>query len=412
MKVCVVSQDEETDSLFRRVSLSAPDVKVEVMRSGAERCAADLYVWDLAGLSDIPTLAEVPDETQHVFLLVAADLLPLHRRLPGAAIRVLLKPLQELVLTRFIEDARARWAARQQTGQEPLRSGRDDYLQCLLLASLRLQQHATDRANFVVRALQDLWAPLTAADGYCAILLHHASGALTSDQMEAARELQASVQRARRTANLLAQLSLDTVYSQPPLLAPGDVASCLEAAAAAGQASARAKEITLAKRLRPAGGTLYFDAAQIEQALSTLLENAYRFTPRGGSVALKAYPVSWGIRDSRLRGADGQWFVAEPSGDGTNAYRIDVSDQGPPVPLSAVARVFDQYSPYCGKNDRSGPGLGLATCRMAMNAHGGAAVVEPQPEGATFSLVLPYLRPEAVETAGGERQRAVRSERG
>lgn len=412
MRVCVISHDEETDGLFHRASLSTPNVTFEVLRSSAERSAADLYVWDLAGLSDIPTFTEVADETEHVFLLAPEDLLPLHRRLPGAAIRVLLKPLQELVLTRFIEDAHARWLARRQSGQEPGPSGRDEYLQCLLLASLRLQQHATDRANFIVRALQDLWAPLTAADGYCAILLHHASGALTGDQVEAARELQASVERARRTANLLAQLGLDTAYSQPPLLAPGDVVSCLEAAAAAGQASARARQITLAKQLRPAGGRLYFDAAQIEQALSTLLENAYRFTPRGGSVALKAYPVSWAIRDCRLRSADGKWFVPESSGDGTNAYRIDISDPGPPVALSAVSRVFDQYSPYCGKNDRSGPGLGLATCRMAMNAHGGAAIAEPQPEGATFSLVLPYLRPEAAETAAAEWPRAVCSERG
>jgi len=396
----LVSHDEETEAMFRRVSLRIPEVRCEVLRSAAGRGAADLCVWDLGGLRDVPTLAEVPDETQHVFLIAPEDLVPLHRRLPGAAIRILLKPLQEPVLARFLEDALARWRSRQQPAGDGRRAERDEYLQCLLLASMKLQQYATDRANFVVRALQDLWVPLTAADGYCAILLHHAANALTQDQMEAARQLQASVHRARRTANLLAQLGLDATHSHPPLLVPGDIGICIEAAVAACEAPARMKELSVVRRLVPTAGMLYFDNAQIEQSLVTLLENAFRFTPRGGEVTLKGYPVSWTVRDCPLRSADGRWFVPAPPGDGTNAYRIDVSDPGPPVPVSAVSGVFDQYSPYCGKNDRSGPGLGLATCRLAMSAHGGAAIAEPQPEGATFSLVLPFLRPEAAEAAG------------
>lgn len=386
--------------MFRRVSLRIPEARCEVLRSAAGRRAGDLYVWDLGGLREVPTLAEVPDETQHAFLLAPEDLVPLHRRLPGAAIRVLLKPLQEPVLAKFLEDGLAQWRARQQPAGDGRRTERDEYLQCLLLASLKLQQYATDRANFVVRALQDLWAPLTAADGYCAILLHHAANVLTEDQVEAARQLQASVHRARRTANLLAQLGLDAVHSQPPLLVPGDIGNCIESAVAACEPSARTKDLSVIRRVKPAFGTLYFDHAQVEQALVTLLENALRFTPRGGAVTLTGHPVSWTVRDCPLRSADGQWFVPAPPGDGANAYRIDVSDPGPSVPVSAVSGVFDQYSPYCGKNDRSGPGLGLATCRIAMNAHGGAAVAEPQSEGATFSLVLPFTRPEMAEAVG------------
>ncbi len=399
MNVCLISQDDEIDSLFRRVSIRFPEVRYTVLRTAAGRGHADLHIWDLDGIREIPTLVELGDETQHAFLLAAEDLVPLHRRLTSAAVRVLLKPVQEPVLERFLEEALARWRQRQEFAGDGRRAERDDLLQCLLLASFKLQQHATDRSNFVTRALQDLWAPLTAADGYCAILLHQAAGGLNQDQADAVRQLQASVHRARKAANLMSQLGLEAVHSQPPLLSSGDILQCIEKAAVAAAPSARAKEISLTKRLTPPFGLLYFDSSQVEQALVSLLENGVRFTPRSGSVSVKAYPVAWSIREFRLRSADGRWFRPVAGGDGTNAFRIDVSDPGPPVPLSSANRVFDQYSPYCGKNDRSGLGLGLATCRLSAFAHGGWAFVEPQAEGATFSVVLPFVRPENPEPA-------------
>ncbi len=401
MKVCLISKDEEIDGMFRRVSARFPEVTYTVIGSASNRGTADLWIWDLEGLSEIPTLLELGDETRHTFLLAAEDLVPLHRRLTSAALRVLLKPLQEPVLSRFLEDALSRWRSRAEKAEDGRRGERDDLLQCLLQAGAGLQRYATDRANLVTRALQDLWAPLTAADGYCAILLHQAAGALSRDQVEAVRQLQGSIHRARTAANVLAQLGLASVHTQPPLLISGDVLECIDRAVAAAVPSANAKEISLMKRLNPPFGCIYFDQNQMEQVLVNLLENAFRFTARAGSVTLRAYPVAWGVRKLRLRSSDDRWFVPARFEDGTDAYRIDVSDSGPPVPVESANSVFDQYSPYCGKDDRSGLGLGLATCRLAMLAHGGAAFVEPQADGATFSIVLPFVRPDEAVVSNG-----------
>ncbi len=394
MNVCLISKDEEIDGMFRRISARLTEVTCTVIECAAERGTADLYIWDLEGLSQIPTLIELGDETRHTFLLAAEDLVPLHRRLTGSAIRVLLKPVQEPVLSRFLEEALSRWRSRSESPGDSRRAERDDLLQCLLHAGAGLQRRATDRANFITRALQDLWAPLTAADGYCAILLHQSAGNLSRDQAEAVRQLQRSVHRARTAANVLAQLGLDSVHAQPLLLISSDILECIERAVAAAAPSANAKDISVVKQLDAPSGRIYFDLNQMEQVLVNLLENAFRFTPRSGSITLRAYPVAWGVRDFRLRSADDRWFVPARFEDGTDAYRMDVSDSGPPVPVESANSVFDQYSPYCGKNDRSGLGLGLAASRLTMLAHGGAAFVESRPSGATFSVVLPFVRPD------------------
>jgi signal transduction histidine kinase len=396
MDICLISKDEKLSRSFRDVTRGMPQVRFERVAGAEERPAADLYVWDFTASGETANGVDFGDEVDNAFLVRPEDMALFQERLQFAAVSVLVKPAGRAELERFLQRAFARWVWAR-TAASGRRQERDDFVECLLLASLKVQQYTTERANFVTRALQDLWAPLTAADGYCAVLAGEAVGTLNSDQVGVLLRLQTSIRHLRRIAELLVQLGMDPARGEPPSLVCGDIVAGLRRAVDTVLPSAEAKNLELTTDVQRPPQPLYFDRAQIEQVIVELLENAFRFTPRGGSVELKAYPISSPMRKFRLRSAAGTWFRPAPVAEGPNAYRVDVVDSGPAIPMENLAGVFDHYRPYSGKEDRSGTGLGLARCRMVVSAHCGEMFAEHQTAGATFSFILPFARPETTE---------------
>ena len=109
------------------------------------------------------------------------------------------------------------------------------------------------------------------------------------------------------------------------------------------------------------------DQSLLQRVLTNLLDNAIRYTPDGGQVRLEAQP----------RGR----FV-----------EVRVADTGPGIPAEARACVFDKF--YQGEQQpvrgHKGSGLGLAFCRLAVEAHGGVIWAAEGPEGgALIAFTLP-----------------------
>lgn len=107
------------------------------------------------------------------------------------------------------------------------------------------------------------------------------------------------------------------------------------------------------------------DADMILRVLTNLIENAIKHTPTGGKIT-----VSAGIT--------------------ADVIRISVTDTGPGVPLHFHEEIFDKYFRIKYVNAPNGVGLGLAFCRLAVEAHGGAiSVANGTSGGAVFSFTLP-----------------------
>jgi PAS domain S-box-containing protein len=71
---------------------------------------------------------------------------------------------------------------------------------------------------------------------------------------------------------------------------------------------------------------------------------------------------------------------------------VSVADNGPGVPLEHQSTIFNKYQRVKREGTPKGLGLGLALCRMAIEAHGGRIWVENTPGGgATFKFVLPLF---------------------
>ena len=108
------------------------------------------------------------------------------------------------------------------------------------------------------------------------------------------------------------------------------------------------------------------DAEKLRQVISNLLDNALKFTPRGGAVELRADNLE---RESVL---------------------VQVRDSGPGIAPEHLPHLFERFY----KADRSrrdqGTGLGLAIAKHIVELHGGEVGVESTlGEGSTFWFTLP-----------------------
>ena len=114
------------------------------------------------------------------------------------------------------------------------------------------------------------------------------------------------------------------------------------------------------------------DAARVAQAIRNLLQNAAKFTPRGGAVMLSL--------DADERGG----------------AVVAVRDTGVGIPADAIGRVFEPLMQAEHTRDRSrgGLGLGLALVKGLVELHGGTvtAASEGPGRGALFTIWLPLER--------------------
>jgi two-component system, sensor histidine kinase and response regulator len=73
-----------------------------------------------------------------------------------------------------------------------------------------------------------------------------------------------------------------------------------------------------------------------------------------------------------------------------------VRDTGPGIPAEAFGRIFEKFGQLDGQN-KVGTGLGLAFCKLAVEAHGGSISVESAPaRGSTFSVTIPQTASQGV----------------
>jgi signal transduction histidine kinase len=269
-----------------------------------------------------------------------------------------------------------------------LRANRDDMLQCLIQANLQLQEYDQYRTNFLVRAIHDFRTPLTALTGYCGLLLSQDLGELSECQTEVIRRMQHSSRRLSRMAEAMFDLGAKNRVRRRPDLRRGEIQHCVDQAIHEIKQLATEKRILISVDLSDPGRPLYFESGQIEQLLINLLDNACKFTPRDGSIEIRGYPVFQERRDTRLVAP----ILRERrsrSCQEPNAYRLDLHDSGPHIPEQLLGRIFEEYTSYAGKHDRSGAGLGLAICRMIVNQHEGHIWARNTEAGPMFSFTLP-----------------------
>ena len=108
------------------------------------------------------------------------------------------------------------------------------------------------------------------------------------------------------------------------------------------------------------------DRLMLRRALSNLLSNAIRHTPRGG-----------GVHVSMRRHGD--------------SVILGVENPGPAIPAEHLHNLFDRFYPVDPSRHHTGDrtGLGLAICKSVVDAHGGTIRVSSDDRRTRFEIELP-----------------------
>lgn len=211
----------------------------------------------------------------------------------------------------------------------------------------------------------DMRTPLMAILGHAELLAKGLGGPLTPQQ--------ATFVAAIRHGGQQLQLSIDALMDLALLEHGGDT---LPRIALDLRAELRRATESLAPLAMKAGVTMRLelpetplrvkaDPFRIGRVLANLVQNALKFTPRGGLIQVRATAGPWGVR-------------------------CEVRDTGVGIALEDRARLFQPFSQLMTEGPKGGSGLGLSICKAIIEAHGGTIGVDSAPgEGSTFWFALP-----------------------
>jgi GAF domain-containing protein len=232
---------------------------------------------------------------------------------------------------------------------------------------LELQHMRDDLTNTIVH---DLRSPLSSILGSLYFMEELGE---TDPESPSGQALSISIRSANKLMTLVNSLLDIARLSNGQTLVEVQTArleTVLDAALENLQPLAADSEITLTRELEPDLPLVLIDEDKINRVLVNLIDNALKFTPRGGQVTVGA--ARWLEVDSRA------------------TVRCWVRDTGPGIPPEYRLRIFDRFVQITDRpGRRRGTGIGLNFCQLAVEAHGGKIWVEDAPGGGSeFSFTL------------------------
>jgi two-component system OmpR family sensor kinase len=233
-----------------------------------------------------------------------------------------------------------------------------------LEAAFSRREEALERQRrFAADASHELRTPLTSVIGHARML---DEWALEEDPDRAKRSVSAIRREAGRMRTLVEALLALTRGDEGPGLEVGrhDLAAVAEEAVQTARDTANGKvSIEYAHPEHSVEAT--FDRDRVRQVASILLDNAVRYTPEGGNVAV------------RLQEDDGM-------------ARLEVVDTGVGIPEDRLPLIFERFYRADPSRADGGAGLGLSIARQIAASHGGEIQAKSTPDnGSTFTLILP-----------------------
>jgi len=222
------------------------------------------------------------------------------------------------------------------------------------------------RRDFVANVSHELRTPVTVIKGYAETLL---SGAVDDDAQRRQRFLGIIMAHAERLSTLIGDLlTISELESGEVALKPVSVsvARAVEHALNLLEQKAEVKGITVDASGVAQAPRVLADPGRLDQVIINLLENAIKYTPEGGTVAVNA-------------AAEG------------DLVRVSVRDSGIGIPEKDLPRIFERFYRVdaARSRDQGGTGLGLSIVKHIVQAHGGTVSVESVPgSGSVFSFTL------------------------
>jgi signal transduction histidine kinase len=235
------------------------------------------------------------------------------------------------------------------------------------------------REDLTGMMVHDLRTPLTAVLSGLEMIKDLAtqedSDSLAKQSVEVAER---SCQNMLTMVNTLLDLSRLESGQMPLERAPAPLAPLIRSAVSRLSPLAAERGVSVQLELAPSLPMVEIDNEMISRVLVNILDNALKFTPKGEKIIVR------GTHDSS---------------DLERVVLCSISDAGAGIPAEFHEKIFDRFGQVYGQAGHTRPrgtGLGLAFCRLAVEAHGGKIWVTSElGKGSTFYFTLPVADVEA-----------------
>jgi two-component system sensor histidine kinase GlrK len=371
----IAPANDKRDSVFRAQLAEALDV----VRDRTQ---------ELAGASEdaMNTELAVSDETEleaeRATLLAAIGAVLLSIVLSALLARSILSPLNLLA-----EGTREVTAGRFNHRLTP--SGNDELARVARefnVMTQRLDELDRMKQDFVSKVSHDLKTPLSSMQETTAVMLDEVPGPLTAKQrqlllinQESGQRLSGMITKLLDLSRIEAGLETESRVVDPRELVQRAVDHLVQGSSA--------ERVSLTMSDAEPKQVIRGDPDALSQVFDNLLDNALKFSPFDGTVAVSVTDLS-----SRGDVPPDHWAALRRRGLNASAVHVTVADEGPGIADDDKERVFERfYQTDAGRAARSrGVGLGLAICREIVTTHGGAIwVSDNEPRGSIFHVLLP-----------------------
>jgi CheY-like chemotaxis protein/nitrogen-specific signal transduction histidine kinase len=239
------------------------------------------------------------------------------------------------------------------------------------------------KTEFLSRMSHELRTPLNAVLGFAQLLEHDAAG-LPPAQRNQVDHIARAGEHLLQLINEVLDLSRIEAGAVSLQLEPVDLARIADDALSLLRQTAQARGVTL---LGPAAGSgdsgpvhAWADATRTKEVVVNLLDNAIKFTGRGGKA----------------------WLSLESSGDNAPVV-IEIADTGCGIAPEQLEHLFEPFNRLgAERSDVGGTGIGLVISRHLVEAMNGRLLVRSTPgEGSVFRVELPRAAAGALPGSPG-----------
>jgi PAS domain S-box-containing protein len=239
----------------------------------------------------------------------------------------------------------------------------------LKAANVALEKASHMKDEFLASMSHELRTPLTGILGLAQVLQLQTYGDMTDKQLQALKNIEASGRHLLELINDILDFSRIEAGKLVLHISPCSLAEVCQASLQVVKPLADKKGLQTSLSIHPASIIVPGDVRRLKQVLVSLLNNAVKFTPSGGSLGIE---------------------VSAPENEAP--ARITVWDSGIGIRPEDFARLFHPFSQLDARLERhfTGTGLGLSLARRLVELHGGELSVESASgAGSRFTLTLP-----------------------
>jgi signal transduction histidine kinase len=233
----------------------------------------------------------------------------------------------------------------------------------------RLSELNQLKSNFIANISHELRTPLTHIKGYLDLLIERDLGPITKDQADALHVMQNSEDRLEHLIEDLIQFSLVARGELDLNISQVNLEEVLDEVISGTLPKCKKAKLTFNTMIPQVLPNIRADHQKIVWVLTQFLDNAFKFTPKGGQVALS---VDVGEKRATLSVVD--------TGIGIDPERFD--------------EIFEPFHQLDNSANRryGGTGLGLAMAKQIIEAHGSAIEVNSTlGQGSKFNFSLPII---------------------